>query len=153
MDIQSPPPGERGSNTGRLAGATSNTDNHSTQQERRHKVVNTDAANAATKHMTQNAHWKIVHKTGSRKNQKQHVLGCECNLIKATGGQWIVECGARVHRVLRNKFIAARNGKPPWLAKALVRTVHEIEHHDIVSSGILADEFPDKHPRQWQNRR
>jgi hypothetical protein len=26
--------------------------------------------------------------------------------------------------------------------------VHEIEHHDVVSSGIFADEFPDKHPRE-----
>jgi len=27
--------------------------------------------------------------------------------------------------------------------------VREIEHHDIVSSGIFADEFPDKRPREW----
>jgi len=32
---------------------------------------------------------------------------------------------------------------------AIVRTVHEITHHDEVSSGIFADEFSDKHPRQW----
>jgi len=24
----------------------------------------------------------------------------------------------------------------------------EIEHHDVVSSGIFADEFPDEHPRE-----
>jgi len=51
--------------------------------------------------------------------------------------------------VLRNKFIAARNGKPPWSTKAFVRTVREVEHHDVVSSGIFPDEFADKHPREW----
>jgi len=30
-----------------------------------------------------------------------------------------------------------------------VRTVHEIEHHDVVSSWVFADEFPDKRPREW----
>jgi len=32
---------------------------------------------------------------------------------------------------------------------AFVRTVHQIEHHDVVSSGIFADEFPAKRPREW----
>jgi len=54
-----------------------------------------------------------------------------------------------VERELRNEFIAALNRKPPWSTKAFVRTVRDIEHHDVVSSGILADEFPDKHPREW----
>jgi len=54
-----------------------------------------------------------------------------------------------VRRELRNEFIAPRNGKPPWSTKAFVRTVREIEHHDVVSSGIFADEFPDKRPREW----
>jgi len=38
------------------------------------------------------------------------------------------------------------NGKPPWSTKAFVHTVRGIEHHDVVSSEIFADEFPDKHP-------
>ena len=54
-----------------------------------------------------------------------------------------------VCREQRNEFIAARNGKPPWSTKAFVRTVREIEHHDVVSSGIFADEFPDKRPHEW----
>jgi hypothetical protein len=29
------------------------------------------------------------------------------------------------------------------------RTVRNIEHHDVVSSGILVDEFPDEHPGEW----
>jgi len=28
-------------------------------------------------------------------------------------------------------------------------TVHKIDHHDVVSSGIFADEFFDKHPCEW----
>jgi len=32
---------------------------------------------------------------------------------------------------------------------AFVRTVCEIEHHYVVSLGIVADESPDKHPREW----
>ena len=51
--------------------------------------------------------------------------------------------------MLQNESIAARNGKPPWSTKALVRTVCKIEHHDVVSSGIFTDEFPDEHPREW----
>jgi len=30
-----------------------------------------------------------------------------------------------------------------------VRTVREIEHHNVVSSVIFADEFPDNRPREW----
>ena len=120
-----------------------------TQQERRHKSVNRDAANAATKHLTQAAHLKIVRRTGISKNEKQHAIGCEYIHIEAEGGQLTVKHTAGVRRELRNKFIAACNGKPPWSTEAYVRTVREIEHHDIGSSGIFADEFPDKHHREW----
>jgi hypothetical protein len=77
MDIQPPPSGESGSITGRLAGTTTNIDILGTEHERRHKLVHRDAADAATKHMTQDAHLKFVRKTGSRRNMKQHVVGCE----------------------------------------------------------------------------
>jgi hypothetical protein len=87
MDTQPPPAGESGSNTGRLAGATSNTELLGTQQKRRHKLVHSDTANAANKHMTQDAHLKIVCKTGSSKNKKQHAVGCEYIYIEANGGQ------------------------------------------------------------------
>jgi len=56
---------------------------------------------------------------------------------------------AGIRRELRNVFIAARNGKPPWSTKPCVRTVHEIEHYNVVSSGIFAEEFPDKRPCEW----
>jgi hypothetical protein len=87
MDTQPPPPGESGINTGRLAGATSNTELLGTQQEPRNKSVHCDAANVAAKHMSQDAHLKIVRKTGSSKNTKQHAVGCEYILIVAKGGQ------------------------------------------------------------------
>jgi hypothetical protein len=74
MDTQPPPPGESGSNTGRLAGVTSNTELLGTQQECRNKLFHRDAANAATIHMTPDAHLKIVHKTGSSINKKQHTV-------------------------------------------------------------------------------
>jgi len=87
MDTQPPPPGESGSNTGRLAGATWNTEILGTKQERWHKLVHRDAANVASKHMTQDAHLMIVRKTGSSKNKKQHAVGWEYILIEANGGQ------------------------------------------------------------------
>jgi len=90
MDTQPPPPGESGSNTGRFAGATSHTEILGTQQERRHKLVHHDAANAATKHMTQDAHLKMVRKTGSTKYKKQREVGCEWIYIEAIGGQLTV---------------------------------------------------------------
>jgi hypothetical protein len=73
-----------------LAGATSNTEPLGTQQERRHKFVHRDAANAATKYMTQQAHLKIVRKTGSSKYKKQHAVGCYYIHIEANGGQLTV---------------------------------------------------------------
>jgi len=70
-----------------LAGATNDTELLGTQQECRHKLVQRDAANVATKHMTQDAHLKIVRKTGSSKHKKQHAVGCKNILIVANGGQ------------------------------------------------------------------
>jgi hypothetical protein len=87
MDTQPLPAGESRSNTGRLVGATSNTDLLGTQQEHRHKLVHLNAANVANKHMTQDAHLKIVRKTGSSKNKKQRAVGCKYILMVANGGQ------------------------------------------------------------------
>jgi len=87
MDTQPPPAGECRSNTGRLPGATSSTELLGTQQECRHKLVHRDAANVATKHMTQDAHLKVVRKTGSSKIKKQHAVGCEYIMMVANSGQ------------------------------------------------------------------
>jgi hypothetical protein len=77
MDTQPPQPGTGGSKSRRLAGVSSNTSLISTQQERRDQLIHDDAADAATKHMTQDAHLKIIRKTGSSTNKKQHAVGCE----------------------------------------------------------------------------
>jgi len=146
MDTQPPPPGESGSNTGRLAGATTNMDILGTQQERRLKLVHRDAADVATKHMTQDAPLKIVHKTRSRRNMKQHVVHCVYIDIDAISGQLTVWRTSGVRRELCNEFIAVRNWKPPLSTKAFVRTVREIEHHHVVSTGIFSDELADKRP-------
>jgi hypothetical protein len=132
-----------------LAVATTNTDILGTQQECRHKLVHRDAADAATKHMTQDAHLKIVRKTGSRRNKKQHAVGCEYINLDAIDGQLTVYRTAGARKELRNELIAAGNGKPPRSTKAFVHTVRKIEHHDVVSSGIFADEFPDMRPCEW----
>jgi len=62
--------------------------------------------------------------------------------------QVTVEYTVGVDRGLRDKFIAACNGKPPWLTTALLHTVSEIKHHDVVFSGSFMDQFPEKHPRE-----
>jgi hypothetical protein len=46
-----------------------------------------DAANAATNHMTQDAHLNRVRKTGSSKNKMQYAAGCEYIYIEANGDQ------------------------------------------------------------------
>jgi len=51
--------------------------------------------------------------------------------------------------MLRDQVIAAPNGKPPWSTKAFIRTVHELEHHDVARSGIFTGEFRDKGPWEW----
>jgi len=120
MDTQQPAPGESGSLNARLAGATSNTEILVTQHEHRHKLVHLDAAYVAPKSMSKDAHLKIVRKTRSRKNKKEHAVECECNHIQAIGGQVTVKGTAGVRGELCNKFIAAHHGKPPWFAKAIL---------------------------------
>jgi hypothetical protein len=54
-----------------------------------------------------------------------------------------------MRRELRDQYQKQTVGAMPWSTKAFVRTVREIEHHDVVNSGIFADEFADKRPRLW----
>jgi len=90
MDTQPPPPGQSGSNTSQLEGATSNTDILGTQQECRHKLVHRDATNAATKHMTQDAHLKTIRKTGSSKHVTQPAVRCDYIHIEIKGSGFTV---------------------------------------------------------------
>jgi len=70
MDTQPPQPGPSESKSGQLADALSNMSIIGTQQERRHQLVHREAADAATKHMTEDAYLKIVRKTGRSTNKK-----------------------------------------------------------------------------------
>jgi len=101
--------------------------------------------------MTQDAHSKIVRKTGSSKNMKQHAIGCEYIHIKVNDGQLTVLYSVGIRKVLHDQFISAHHRKPPLSNKAFVRTVREIKHDDVVSSGISVDELHDKHPQEWTN--
>jgi hypothetical protein len=71
-------------------GTTSNTELVVAQQECRHKLVHHNAANVATKLMTQDAPLQIVHKTGRRNDMKEHAVGCEYIHIEEDGGQLTV---------------------------------------------------------------
>jgi len=146
MATRTPQPGNSGSESSQSKGALSNKSLTGTQHECRHQLVHHDAANAATKNMTQDAHMKIIHRTGSSKNTMQHVIWSEFIHIMVKGSQLTVKRSANVHRALRNQFITAHNGKPPWSTKAVVCTVRDIEHHDIVSCGRFTNNFSDKHP-------
>ena len=90
MATQTPQPGENGTKPGGSTGITHNESLSGTQQECRHQLVHHDAVNAATKNMTQDVHLKIVRKTGSSNNKKQHAIGCEYIHIKVNHGQRIV---------------------------------------------------------------
>jgi hypothetical protein len=90
METQLPLPGESRSNTGRLAGGTTHTAILGIQPERRHKFVHRNAANAATKHMTQDEHLNIVSITGSSKSKKQHAVACDYIHMEANRGQFNV---------------------------------------------------------------
>jgi len=69
--------GESGSELSETTGASFNASLESTQQQRRHQAVHLEAANVATQNMTQDAHLKIVCKTGSSTNKTQHTIVCE----------------------------------------------------------------------------
>jgi hypothetical protein len=117
MDTQPTPPGNSESNTGQLVGTISNTEILGTQQECRHRLVHRNATYAVTQHVTQNANLKIVRKTGSRKNKKQHAVGFEYIHTEANGGQLTVTSTAGARREQRDEFIAAHDGKTSMVEK------------------------------------
>jgi len=77
MTTQTPQPGENGTAAGRATGITPKSSLSGTQLERRLQLVLCNVANAVTKNLTNDAHLKIVCKTGSSKNTKQHAIGCK----------------------------------------------------------------------------
>jgi len=90
----------------------------------------------------------MVCRTGSSEDQNQHAIPYRCSRIEVDGRQVTIYHTAGVHEQLRYQFISTHNGKPAWSTEVFVCTFREIEHHDVVSSGILDDGFCDKHPQE-----
>jgi len=126
METQPPEPGESISESSQLLGTISNQSPIRTQQKRRHRVVRHDPANAATRNTTQDAHLKIVRKTGRSKNTMQHAVECKCMSIMVIGRQLTAYRTAGVRRELHDQFLGACNRKPPWSTDAFARAVHNI---------------------------
>jgi hypothetical protein len=82
-------------------------------------------------------------------NKKLHGVGCEYIHTMVNSCELTVYHTAGVRRELHDEFIAAYNREPAWSTKAFVSTVPNIEHHNVVCSGISPDEFRTKHPREW----
>jgi len=142
-------PGAIGAESSRTTDASQIAPLCETQPQCRHQLLYRDAAIVATESTTQDSHSKMVSKTGSSKNKKYHAIGCESFHICVNNSQQKRERTAAVRRELRDKFIASRNRNYQWSTKAFVRTVREIEHHDVVSSGMFADKVRDTRPREW----
>ena len=53
---------------------------------------------------------------------------------------------AGVHRAPRDQYLAADDWKSPASTMAFFSTAGEIEHDDVVSAMIFADNFGDMHP-------
>jgi len=98
--------------------------------------------------MTEDANLKIVCKTGSSRNTKQHAVECVLIHTMVKGCQLTIKYTAGIRRELRDQFIAARNRKHPWSPQESVHTVREIEHHDVESPGIVPPKIHDKGPRK-----
>ena len=89
MTTQTPQTAESGSESSETTGASLNASLQGTQQQRRHQLVHREAANVATENRTREAHFKIVRKTGSSTNKKQHAIGSEYVHIMVDGRQLI----------------------------------------------------------------
>jgi len=148
MAPQTPQPGGIQFEPSRTTGASSNALLAETQQQRRHQLVHHDSAIAVTENMAQDAHFKKVPKTGPRNIRQQHAIECEQLHISVSGGQLTIQRTAGVLRELCHQFIVACNGKPPSSTKAFVRTVREIDHPDVIISGIVRHEILDKCHRE-----
>ena len=133
-------------------GGSANTPPAETQLQHRPHLAHRDAANAATEKVAMNTQLKTLSRTGSSRNKTQHAISCEYSRLNVDDRQLMISHAAGVHTELRDQFLATRNGKPRWSTTAFACTVHEIEHHDEVSSVIFADEFGNENPREWTNQ-
>ena len=71
-------------------GASNNASPSETQPQHRHQLVHHDSLIVATENMTQDAHLKIVRKSRSSNNKKQHAIECESIHIDVDDGQLTV---------------------------------------------------------------
>jgi len=71
-----PRQGSSGSESSRVIRAGCNSLRGNTKQQRKHKYVHRDAANAASENMAQDAHSAMVHETGRSNNKKKLGIGC-----------------------------------------------------------------------------
>jgi hypothetical protein len=76
-------------------------------------------------------------------------MRCESIHISVDDRQLGIQDTAEVQRELCDQLIAFSIGKPPWSTKEFLCAVREIEHYDVVSPEIFADEFRDKRPQEW----
>ena len=149
MAPQTPQPSLIESEWSQTTGTLLNAHRAEEQQQCRQQLVHHDSAIAASGNNPQDTHFKMVRHTGRSYNRKQHTIGCEYLHIDVERSQIMIWYTAEVRRELGAQFIAAHNGKPPWSTKAFVRTVRDIEHQDVVSSGIFVNKFRDNGPREW----
>jgi len=138
MAPQTPQQVENGTESSRMTGASSITPPTGTKLQWRHHFAHCDTANAANANMTLDSQLKIGCKSVRSKYKNQHVITCEYSRIKVDDRQLTIYHAAGVRRELRDQVLAAYRWKPPCLTKAFIRKVREIEHHDVVSSGIFA---------------
>jgi len=90
MAPRTPHQGESGTGSSRTMGTLSNMPCAETQLQRRNHVAHPNHANAATEHVCLDSWSKIVHKTGSSQNKKQHVIGCEYSRFEVDCTQLII---------------------------------------------------------------
>ena len=95
MATKTPQPAENGTEPGGSTGISPDTSLSGTQRECRHQLVHCNAANVATKNMSQDAHLQIIHKTESSKNKKQHAIGCKYIHIKVNDSRLTVKIYSR----------------------------------------------------------
>jgi len=81
------PPGGIGAGSSWTTGTSHSEPIGKTQQQRRHQLVQRDAAIVATENMTQDAHLIKVRKSGGKNTKKQHAIGCESIHICVDHGQ------------------------------------------------------------------
>ena len=107
-----------------------------------------DAHDAARQLMQDGEHLTTVRKSGQKGNRSHHAIGCKYFYIVMLHSLPIIMI-AKMRLELREQYHASRDCQAPWSKKAFIRTIREIEHHDVVCSGIFADSFPDKLPLGW----